>query len=88
MKNIADEILDAIKYGIDKKLESYKADRTYRAVVKRVDRKGYVINDRLGDERTVKCCIPGIELKPGQQVWVKEPMGDYKDLHICGVINK
>lgn len=88
MKNIADEILDAIKYGIDKKLENYKVDKTYKAVVKGINKKEYVIFDRAGDERTVKCCIPGIELKPGQQVWVKEPMGDYNDLHICGVINK
>lgn len=88
MISIADELIKTMQMMIDKKLENYKGDRTYRAIVKRVDKKGYVINDRSGDERTVKCSIPGIELKPGQQVWVKEPMGDYNKLHICGVIKK
>ena len=85
---MADEILDAIKYAIDKKLENYKADITYRSAIRGIDKKGYIINDRSGGEKTVRCCIPGIELKVGQQVWVKEPMGDIKGLHICGVINK
>lgn len=88
MGRIADELIKTIQIIIDKKLENYKADRTYRTVVRGINRKGYVILDRAGGERTVKCSIPRIELKPGQQVWVKEPMGDFKDLHICGVINK
>lgn len=82
------EILQSIQIMIDKKLEDYKVDRTYRSVVRRIDRKGYVISDRAGSEHVVKCCIPGIELRVGQGVWVKEPMGDLKGLHICGVINK
>ncbi len=87
MGRIADELIKTMQMMIDKNLENNKADRTYRAVVNRVDKKGYIIN-LSGGERIVKCCIPNIELKPGQQVWVKEPMGDYNDLHICGVINK
>jgi hypothetical protein len=83
MINIADEILKTIKYAVDKK--SINCDRTYKSVIKRIDKKGYVILDRTGSERTVKCCIPGIELRPGQSVYVKEPMGDLKGLHICGV---
>ena len=83
MNNIADEILKTIKYAVDKK--SINCDRTYKSVIKRIDKKGYVILDRTGSERTVKCCIPGIELRPGQSVYVKEPMGDLKGLHICGV---
>jgi len=84
MINIADEILKTIKYAVDKK--SINCDRTYKSVIKRIDKKGYVILDRTGSERTVKCCIPGIELRPGQSVWVKEPMGDLKGIHICGVV--
>ena len=88
MKSIADEFIRTIQIMIDKKLENYKADRTYRSAIRGIDKKGYVIIDRGGREHVVKCCIPGIELKVGQQVWVKEPMGDIKGLHICGVINK
>lgn len=73
---------------IDEKVSSYKTDKTYKSVVKRVTTKGYVILDLTGSERTVQCCIPGVELKAGQSVWVKEPMGDLKGLHICGVAGK
>lgn len=80
------EILNSIKTMIDKKLENYKADRTYKSVIKRITKKGYVILDEAGSERTVQCCIPGVELMAGQSVWVKEPCGDLKGVHICGVV--
>lgn len=84
MSNIADEIIKTIKYAIDKK--TINCDRTYRTTIKRITKKGYVITDEAGQERTVPCGIPNVELRPGQSVWVKEPMGRLKDLHICGVV--
>lgn len=84
MKSVADEILKAIKYAIER--TTVNCDRTYKSVIKKIDKKGYVILDRTGSERIVKCCIPNIELRPGQSVLVKEPMGDLKGLHICGVV--
>ena len=81
-----EELIKSMQTMIDNKLSCHNSDRTYRSVIKRVDKKGYVIIDRTGSERTVKCCIPGIELRPGQSVWVKEPMGDLKGIHICGVV--
>lgn len=84
MKSAADEILKAIKYAVER--QEVNCDRTYRSVIKRIDKKGYVIIDRTGSERTVKCCIPGIEFRVGQSVWVKEPMGKLNDIHICGVV--
>ena len=83
MKSAADEILKAIKYAVER--QKINCDRTYKSVIKGINKKGYVVLDRTGSERTVKCCIPGIELRPGQSVYVKEPMGDLKGLHICGV---
>ncbi len=82
------ELLKTIQIMIDRKLNNYKADRTYQSVIKEITPKGYVILDRAGSERTVQCCIPGIELRKFQRVWVKEPMGDLKGLHICGVVRK
>ena len=81
-----EELIRSMQTMIDNKLSCHNSDRTYRSVIKRIDKKGYVIIDRTGSERTVKCCIPGIELRPGQSVWVKEPMGDLKGIHICGVV--
>ncbi len=61
-------------------------DRTYQSVIKQITPKGYVVLDSTGSERTVGCCIPGLELRPMQSVWVKEPMGEIRNLHICGVV--
>lgn len=82
------EILKAIQIIVDKKLDQYKADCTYQSVIKEITPKGYVVLDRYGTERTVQCCIPGLELKKMQQVWVREPMSNLKKLHICGIVGK
>lgn len=86
MNNIADEILKTIKYAVDRK--AVNCDITYESVIKRIDKKGYVVLDRAGSERTVQCCITGLDLRIGQSVYVKEPMSDLKKLHICGVVGK
>ena len=86
MNNLSDEILKTIKYALDRK--AVNCDRTYKSVIKSINRKGYVILDETGSERTVQCCIPNVELRGGQYVWIKEPMGKLKDLHICGVAGK
>lgn len=81
-----EELIKSMQTMIDNKLSCHNSDRTYKSVIKRIDKKGYVIIDRTGSERTVKCCIPGIEFRVGQSVWVKEPMGKLNDIHICGVV--
>lgn len=84
MSNIADEILKTIKYAVDRK--TVNCDRTYKTVIKRVVKNGYVITDETGQERTVPCGIPNVELRPMQSVYVKEPMGKLNELHICNVV--
>ncbi len=79
------EMIKSIKTVIYQELSKCKQDRTYRSVIKAITPKGYVVPDNAGSERTVQCCIPNMELKIGQSVWLKEPMGDLKGLHICGV---
>lgn len=71
---------------INRTLKNYKADHTYRTVIKRVVKNGYVITDQAGQERTVPCGIPNVELRPGQSVYVKEPMGRISELYICNVV--
>ncbi len=80
------ELLSSIQIMINRKLGDYKADRTYKSVIKSISPKGYVVLDEAGSERIVPCCIPSIALKAGQGVWLKEPMGDLKGLHICGIL--
>lgn len=81
-----EELIKSMQLMTDNKLGCYKSDRTYKSVIKRIDKKGYVVLDRTGSERIVKCCIPNIEFRVGQSVWVKEPMGDIKGIHICGIV--
>ncbi len=84
MSNIADEILKTIKYAVDRK--TVNCDRTYRTIIKRINNNGYAIIDQTGQERTVPCGIPNVELRPMQSVYVKEPMGNLKELYICNVV--
>jgi hypothetical protein len=84
--DLGKEILKAIQIMVNKKFKNYKADRTYRTIIKRIDKNGYVIIDQAGQERTVPCGIPNVELKPMQSVYVKEPLGKLNELHICSVV--
>lgn len=86
--NFREEIFKSIQGMVDKCIGNYKSDHTYQSVIKHITKKGYVVLDESGQERTAKCCIPGLALKEMQKVWVKEPMGELKGLHICGVIGK
>lgn len=83
--NFKEELFKSIQTMITRSIENCKADRTYKSVVKKVTPKGYVILDDSGCERTVSSSSI-VELKEGQHVWVKEPMGDIRNLHICGIV--
>lgn len=84
--NFKQEILKSIRLMVDEEIASYRADKTYESIIKQISPKGYVILDSAGSERTVQCSIPNIELRVGQRVWVKEPMGRLRNIHICGVL--
>lgn len=86
--NFKEEIFKAIQGMVDRAIANCKVDITYQSVIKSVTPKGYVILDRSGQERIVRCCIPDVNLRMMQKVWVKEPMGQLNDIHICGVIGK
>lgn len=76
------EVLKYIDRAVKEKAAS---DRTYRTVIKRIDKNGYVITDETGQERAVPCGIPNAELRPMQSVYVKEPLGKINELHICSI---
>lgn len=84
--NFRQEILKSIQTMVNQSTATCKADRTYQSIIKKITPKGYIILDDAGSERTVQCSIPNLNLKEMQRVWVKEPMGDLKGLHICGVV--
>lgn len=84
--DLGKEILKSIQILVDKKLDNYKADRTYQTVIKEVTPNGYVVLDEAGGERTVKCCLPGVTLRKMQRVWVTEPCGKLNEMFIAGVV--
>lgn len=83
--NFKEEIFRSIQDMVDRAVSNCKADRTYQSVIKDITPKGYVVLDRSGQKRTVQCCIPGLNLRMMQSVYVKEPLGKLNELHICGV---
>lgn len=83
--DLGKEILKSIQIMVDRKLDNYKADRTYKTTIKDITKKGYVVLDRAGSERTVQCCIPGVSLRKMQSVWVTEPQSDLNNLYISGI---
>lgn len=84
--NFKEEIFKTIQTMVDRAIVNCKVDRTYRTVIKRIDKNGYVITDETGQERTVPCGIPNVELRPMQSVYIKEPCGKINELHICNVV--
>ena len=44
----------------------------------------YTILDDSGQERNVRCSIPGLELKVGMNVWVTVPMGKVGMMFVSG----
>ena len=86
--DLGKEIIKSIQIMIDKKLENYRADRTFKTAIRKVTPKGYIITDQAGSERTVKCTIPGVTLKPGQFIWATIPCGKLNDIYISGVVGK
>lgn len=47
------ELLNAIQIMVNRKLDDYKADRTYKSVVKSITQKGYIVLDEAGSERKI-----------------------------------
>lgn len=86
--NFKEELFKSIQRMVNRAVTNCQVGRTYESIIKNITPKGYVVLDRAGSERTVKCCIPGLELKIMQSVLIKEPMGKLNKIHICGVIGK
>ena len=88
--NNSTEAVDVLVKNILKAVEeiqqNIKSDRTFPSAIKKVNSNNtYVILDDSGQERTVKCSIPGLELKVGMNVWVTVPMGKLGMMFVSGV---
>lgn len=81
---IKDEIIKTIEIMVNKEIKKIKADKTYPSIIASVENGKYVVTLN-GSEHKVKCAIPNVELKSGQQVWVTVPCGDLKGMFISGV---
>lgn len=68
------------------KTHEHNYDRTFGSVIFNVNNNNtYTIQDEGGVQRKVKCALPNLILKAGQNVWVKIPGGKLEEMHICGV---
>lgn len=82
-KEAVDILVREIIKAINRK--SINCDHTYKTAIKKVTRKGYVVLDEAGCERTVPCGIPNVTLRAGQYVYVTLPQGKLNDMYISGV---
>lgn len=81
-----DVIVKYILKAAGKIQQNIKSDRTFPSAIKKVNsNKTYIILDDSGQERTVKCSIPGLELKVGMNVWITVPMGKVGMMFVSGV---
>lgn len=81
---IKDEIIKTVDIMVKSAIKKIKMDKTYTSVITSVENGKYVVTLN-GSNYTVKCAIPNVELKTGQQVWVTVPCGDLKGMFISGV---
>lgn len=89
MEKLTDKILRAIEIIVDGKLRKLKTDTTFISVIYGInqEKNSYtIIKEKTPYE--VKCAIPCLDLKIGQNVWVKIPNGELRYMHICGVCEK
>ena len=76
-------IVKAVREG----QQNVSVTQSFQSVIKQANSNGtYVILDQSGQERIVKCCIPGLELKVGMNVWIMIPQGNLNKMHIYGVL--
>lgn len=80
--NINNEILKTIQYGIDRSVRGMKTDVTFPSVVYEVNENGTYTIRKDGQDYHVPNAS-GCAVAPGQQVWVKIPMGKLERMHIC-----
>lgn len=83
--NLKEEIYKSVEILLESKLKKQSYDRTFLSVVSEVHENGTYTIMNEGQNYTVKCAIPNVELKSGQQVWVTVPCGDLKGMFISGV---
>lgn len=66
--------------------QNTNSTQVFPSVIKAVNSNNtYTILDDSGQERNVKCSIPGLELKAGMNVWVTVPMGKVGMMFVSGV---
>lgn len=67
--------------------QNTNSTQVFPSIIKSVNSNNtYTILDDSGQERNVKCSIPGLELRVGMNVWVTVPMGKVGMMFVSGVM--
>lgn len=83
---INQHIINAINIIVDNRIANLQLDQTFRSTIFQKNPNHTYKILYMGQEYDVPCAM-NIELKVGQNVWVKIPSGVLRNMHICGVIN-
>lgn len=87
MNQIKDSILKSIEILVNEKISNLKYDKTFKSTVWKINENGTYQIRYLGQPYNVHNAL-GTTLSLGQSVWVKIPSGTFRNMHICGIINK
>lgn len=82
--DLAEQILEAIQYGIDKAIQPFKRQDII-AVVKQIESDRYIVSIDGKDYKLYNGV--GIHLSVGDTVWVHAPNSDMKKAYICAKAN-
>ena len=82
---IKDEIIKTVDIMVKSALKKQSYDRTFLSIISEAHGNETYTIMYEGQKHKVKCGIPNLELKTGQQVWVTVPCGDLKGRFVSGV---
>lgn len=79
-----DVLLNKIVYILDTKMQNLKYDKTFKSTVWGKNDDGTYQISYKNQLYNVYNAL-GTDLKLGQSVWVKIPVGIFRNMHICGI---
>lgn len=82
-----DVLVEKINSAIEQRFKKQKCDKTFKSTIWKINENGTYQIRYLGQPYNVYNAL-GTSLSLGQNVWVKIPSGVFREMHICGIINK
>lgn len=84
MNELGNMIMKSMNSVLSEKVMSLPFDRTFKSTVWGKNEDGTYQISYMGQLYNVYNAL-GMQISPGQSVWVKIPGGIFRNMHICGI---